>query len=676
MKFVVLLTAVLSLVVGLAVFWANPRRFQNRVFALFSGLVTLWLCFVFKAYSAGIAFQFDPNSSPVPWLRANSAVAAFFPWILWLLAESVITTPGNFHKTLLKSWPWFVVGSGLAAMCFSESFIPSGSTPGNSKRGVLSDVYNVSCGALYLTLLLLSLVRARRETGIRKIELQFLTGNGALSGFTIIALTVVGNLLDLRVLSRLSPVIVLIFYMLTAWVVTVHRIFDARQVFLSLAQRLTLVVFLALVLIGVQFSLRDLLPLTVTLILSAVVVSAVALFFERKTREWFRLSPEHTMGALRRNLIELARSEPNPDKLLASFETILRSWGQANYARLLFDSGEVYAAGDLEFTKDRPAHAALCRTGWTTPESLQRQRAEPGLVDLRHFLGEFDLGLLVTAPRGSTTPSLLLALGTKVNHRPFTYPEVQQVQEIAEFMDNILARSRLTMQARQSEQLATIGLLGASLAHEIRNPLVSIKTFAHLLPSRFEDPEFRRRFNVLIPAEVDRIDSLTQQLLDLSNPRRHQMDRISLHAVARETIDLMLTRAAEARVSLASIYNASADTIWADASAIRQVLINLLINAFQALEQQETDRRVELRTRNSPNGSVILEVSDNGPGIPPDQRARLFHPFASTKTKGMGLGLAVCADILHEHKATIIVPEIDRPGATFRITFPCPPPLS
>src|SRR5258708_1456577 len=170
--------------------------------------------------------------------------------------------------------------------------------------------------------------------------------------------------------------------------------------------------------------------------------------------------------------------------------------------RLLFDSGEVYAAGDLEFTKERPAHAALCRTGWTTPESLQRQRAEPGLVDLRHFLTEFDLGLAVTAPRGSTTPSLLLVLGTKVNKRPFTYPEVQQVQEIAEFMDNILARSRLTMQARQSEQLATIGLLGASLAHEIRNPLVSIKTFAHLLPTRFDDPELRRRFNLLIPAEA------------------------------------------------------------------------------------------------------------------------------------------------------------------------------
>jgi signal transduction histidine kinase len=138
----------------------------------------------------------------------------------------------------------------------------------------------------------------------------------------------------------------------------------------------------------------------------------------------------------------------------------------------------------------------------------------------------------------------------------------------------------------------------------------------------------------------------------------------------------MLTRATEARISISSTLTAYKDTIFADPSAIRQVLINLFINAIQALEMQETDRRIEIRSRNTPGGAVILEVSDNGPGIPPEQRAKLFHPFASTKTTGMGLGLAVCSDILHEHKATIIVPDTGRPGATFRITFPCPPPSS
>lgn len=673
MSTLIFIAAVLTLAIGASVLWLNARRFTNQVFALASLTSTAWLvCFVF-ALRAG---ESVPMLNPVPWLRAASAAGAFFPWIIWLFMQSILTTEGQSGAALRRSWPWFLIGTVLAGLCFTDLFIPSSSTPENPRRGVGYLIYTVVSVALYAFLVVHSYRLLRREQGVRRIELQFLTFNSALSCLLAIAISAGGTYLNLRFLSRLSPLTVVTFYALTAWAVTVHRVFDARQVFLSVLQRLVLVLVLCLGIFGGWWLFGLILLPPADLFLSVGICCLLVFTLERKTREWFRLTTEQQIATLRRTMSDLARSEPNPDKLVAAFESLLRTWGQANYARLLFDSGEVYASGDLEFTKDRPAHAALCRNGWTTPESLQRQRAEPGLVDLRQFLTEFDLGLAVTAPRGSTTPSLLLVLGTKVNHRPFTYPEVQQVQEIAEFMDNILARSRLTMQARQSEQLATIGLLGASLAHEIRNPLVSIKTFAHLLPTRFDDPEFRRRFNVLIPAEVDRIDSLTQQLLDLSNPRRHQMERISLHAVARETVDLMLTRAAEARVSMTSTYSAAADTVWADAGAIRQVLINLLINAFQALDQQETDRRVDLRTRNSPNGSVILEISDNGPGIPPDQRARLFHPFVSTKTKGMGLGLAVCADILHEHKATIIVPDIERSGATFRITFPCPPPSS
>lgn len=666
----------LTLAIGVSALWANHGRFVNQVFAAVSVTATLWLYFVLMALRTGLQSSDDLTADPVPWLRAASAAGAFFPWVIWLLKESILADESALRRVVLRSLPWLGIGLLLSALCYTDTFILPEALPDGRRRGTAYSIYIACSLTLYLVLITQAYRQMRKQMGIRRIEMQFLTLNAGVACFLAIIVNGIGYYLDARALSRLSPLIILAFYVLTAWAVTVHRIFDARQVFLTVVQRLVLVLVLSLGIFGGWWLFSLILPPPADLVLSVAVCASLAFLLDRKTREWFRLSPEQNVAATRRAIIELARSEPDPDKLVAEFEALLRTWCHTNYARLLFDSGEVYASGNVEFAKDRPAYAALSRAGWSTPESLLRQRAEPGLVDLRQFLAEFSLGLVVTAPRGSPAPSLLLGLGIKTNHRPFTYPEVQQVQEIAEFMDNILARSRLTMQARQSDQLATIGLLGASLAHEIRNPLVSIKTFAHLLPTRFDDAEFRRRFNLLIPAEVDRIDSLTQQLLDLSNPRRHQMERISLHAVVRETVDLMLTRATEARVSIASTLGAPADTIIADSSAIRQVLLNLLINAFQALELQDDDRRVEIRSRNSPNGSIILEVSDNGPGIPPDQRARLFHPFASTKTKGMGLGLAVCADILHEHRATIIVPDVGRPGATFRITFPCPPPSS
>jgi len=669
----ILIAALVTLAIGLTVYWANPHRLTNKAFLAFSFINASWLFCVFMAMRAGLQLQDGEAANPIPWIRAASAVGAFFPLLIWGMKESILTTANREQRIKIQALIWFGIGCALAGLCYTKYYIPQESRPGAELRGAGYHVYTAVSLVLYLHLIFQTYRQWRMQTGIRRLELQFLILNAGIACFVAIILFALGIYFDLRFLSRFTPLIILVFYGLTAWAVTIHRVFDARQIFLSVAQRVGLITVLSAGTYGCWRLLAPVLPAPGDLILSIALCSTLAFWLEGKSRDWFSLSPWQNTAATRQTALELARRETDPGKLIAEFEALLRSWGQTGYAALLFDSGEVFVSGNIELAKDRPAYVALCKQGWSTPESLQRLRPEPGLVDLRQFVTEFNLGVVVTAPRGSATPSLLLSLGVKTNHRPFTYPEVQQVQEIAEFMDNILARSRLSMQARQSEQLATIGLIGASLAHEIRNPLVSIKTFSHLLPTRFDDPDFRRRFSQLIPAEVERIDSLTQQLLDLSNPRRHHLERVSLHTIMQETSDLMLTRAQEARVVLTSQLNATADIIWADASAMRQVLINLLINAFQALEPQEGERHVQLRSRNSPNGSIILEVSDNGPGIPVEQRARLFHPFVSTKTKGMGLGLAVCADILHEHRATIIVPDVGRPGATFRITFPCPP---
>lgn len=675
MTTLLLLAAVLTLATGAAVYLANSHRYTNQIFTVFSLISASWLMCVFMAMRAGLQISQDPNADPVPWLRSASAVGALFPWIIWMLKESIGLAEGDPRRPLLRSLPWLGAGVFLAILSFSPTFILPEEAQG-PRRGIPYTIYLASSAVLYLILIIQSVQQLRRLTGIRRLETQFLILNAGIACLLAIILNGMASYFDLRPLARLTPLIILVFYLLTAWAVTMHRIFDARQVFLSLSQRCGLIAVLALGIFGCWRFLGTLLPNPFDLLLSTILCSIFVFPLERLSRIWFRLDPAQTVAAIRASSTDLARSQPNPDKLVTEFEQLLRSEYSATAASLLFDNGEHYGGTDLEVPKIRPGLAALIKAGWATPESLQRQRPAPGLVDLRSLLIEHHLGVAVTAPRNSPEPTMILVLGEKTNQKPFTYPEVQQLQEIAEFMDNILARSRLTLQARQSEQLAVIGLVGASLAHEIRNPLVSIKTFAHLLPTRFGDPEFRQRFNLLIPAEVDRIDNLTQQLLDLAHPRSHQFERVSLHTVVRETFDLMQNNAQAAQVELTSRLAAQPDTIRADASAIRQVIINLVINAIQALEHQDTPRSVELRTRSLPNGGVVLEVADNGPGIPAEQRTRLFRPFASTKTKGIGLGLAICADILREHGATINVPETGRPGATFRIQFPCPPPSS
>jgi signal transduction histidine kinase len=245
--------------------------------------------------------------------------------------------------------------------------------------------------------------------------------------------------------------------------------------------------------------------------------------------------------------------------------------------------------------------------------------------------------------------------------------------ELAAIMESALERAHFSVKAQHAEQLATVGLLGASLAHEIRNPLVSIKTFVQLLPTHHQDPAFREKFFRLIGHEVDRIDRLTVQLLDLASPRAYAAEVIELHPVLRASLDLVAAKATDKNIQFFTDFRADSDKAFTDASAAKQVMLNLCFNAIQALDAREGNRWIKISTRNVASG-IEMAVADSGPGIAPEIRARLFQPFQSTKSSGFGLGLAICSDILANLNATITVdPHIPGSGATFRVIFPCQP---
>jgi signal transduction histidine kinase len=249
--------------------------------------------------------------------------------------------------------------------------------------------------------------------------------------------------------------------------------------------------------------------------------------------------------------------------------------------------------------------------------------------------------------------------------------------ELASIIESALERAHLSVKAQHAEQLATVGLLGASLAHEIRNPLVTIKTFVQLLPQHYQDAAFRDKFFRLIGNEVARIDRLTEQLLDLAAPRTYSAHQVELHLLIRESLELVAPKAADKQIKLITEFAAKPDHVFTDPTAVKQVLLNLCFNAVQAVElKPDPDGWIQLATRNVPEGVELL-VSDSGPGIGEQMWPRLFQPFQSTKSTGFGLGLAICSDILAALNATI---KADAPvpgrGATFRVTLPCPPSTS
>lgn len=238
---------------------------------------------------------------------------------------------------------------------------------------------------------------------------------------------------------------------------------------------------------------------------------------------------------------------------------------------------------------------------------------------------------------------------------------------------DLSALRRLEQRVRDADRLASIGTLAAGLAHEIKNPLVSIHTFVQLLPQRYQDAEFRETFTSLVGDEVRRIDGLVNRLLDLSRPIRPEFEQVSVHALLRDITGLLSERMTQCHTQLETNFAAHCDEVWADQNQLRQVFMNVFVNAMEAMG---TGGCIRVSTGEEPEdlGSgrmgLHVEIQDTGPGIPEEQLGRIFDPFFTTKADGTGLGLAVAHGVIHEHGGVLQVESALHKGCTFHILLP------
>jgi PAS domain S-box-containing protein len=251
-------------------------------------------------------------------------------------------------------------------------------------------------------------------------------------------------------------------------------------------------------------------------------------------------------------------------------------------------------------------------------------------------------------------------------------------------LTDITALKRLELQIRRSDRLASLGTLSAGMAHEIKNPLVSIKTFAQLLPERYQDSDFRETFSNLIGHEIDRIDSLVNQLLRFARPAKPVLKPMHVHTVLEKSLQLVGHRLYQKDIKLTRIWDAEVDTIRADADQLEQVFLNFFINAMDAMRRggeltvcTEIGNRPEwvtAMTQSNGDGHareiLRITVRDNGEGIPAENLAHVFDPFFTTKDYGTGLGLSVVHGIVEEHGGQIEVESELTKGTAFHILLP------
>ncbi len=224
-----------------------------------------------------------------------------------------------------------------------------------------------------------------------------------------------------------------------------------------------------------------------------------------------------------------------------------------------------------------------------------------------------------------------------------------------------------------------MGLLTAGLAHEIRNPLVAIRTFTQLLPERYNDAEFREGFQGLALKEVDRICGLINDLLSFARPSRPNVAEENMNDVVDGIARILETEAKEKGVEIARDFGLDLPKVWIDREQMKQVFMNLILNAIQAMREGGSifiSTRLISRDEAGLSGQFVqVEVRDTGIGIPAENLDHIFDPFFTSKDEGSGLGLSISHQIVQEHGGYVTVESKLDVGTTFFVNLPTGKPI-
>jgi signal transduction histidine kinase len=263
--------------------------------------------------------------------------------------------------------------------------------------------------------------------------------------------------------------------------------------------------------------------------------------------------------------------------------------------------------------------------------------------------------------------------------RTFDVPERDLLMQMAHQAALALENATLVSEQRarlrrlyRAERLATAGELAAGAAHEIRNPLTSIRSTIQHLHSSLPEGHAAREDAQGIMEEVDRINGILEALLSFARPSEAVFSLLHLDELVRQSLDLIAAQARSQGVEVAVELPADAIPLVADAGLVKQVLLNLMLNALQAME---AGGNLLVRAQSIPprrgepaeSGGALFEVVDSGKGIPEEALERAFDPFFTTKPTGTGLGLSICYGIVERHNGDIEIKTGEGEGTTVRV---------
>jgi two-component system, NtrC family, sensor histidine kinase HydH len=673
-----LVAAIVSFAIGGSVLLRDPRRRSNVLFATFAFNIALWGALSF------IAKRFD---------------SAFFDWVSLVVAVSLPATAQRFFQAFLgdDAGPpplssLTVVGAGAfyIGLCFSKFVEPIHQTVW-FRAAFIAYVFV----GLYLSVFYLYARYRATPSRVEKTRLLYLVIGGIA--------TVTASLLEaLPRGPNFGNVFIIVYLYFLSQNLVRYRLLDLNELLGRMLVLGTLVFILALIYgvltrwvgpdeQGLFFFNTLLASASIVILIEPLRVRIEAAISRWMFQEKFELSRRVEM--LRTELANVIDMRVLVPRVLAALEDSRRITHASIY---LADpdgsgfelAGHVGPRPDARF--DAIAHRAfferLRRVGVITIEGIEREVAARRPVSneeqeslqlilrtLEQMNGSVALGF-------SSEDQLLGALVIRDERlrEAYSTDEIELFRGVATSIGITLQNSQVYERMKERDRLAALGQMAAGLAHEIRNPLGSIKGAAQYLQPGQSDATTRegtREFLDIIIEEVNRLNKIVSQFLDYARPYRGEQRHLEVAEVLRKTLALFAKEAEDhGKVEIVTDFAERMPPVRADAEQLLQVFLNLSLNALQAMPQGGKLWISTALRRSTRRGAAaaFLEVRfrDAGVGIPAGDLKNLFIPFFTTKEKGTGLGLPISQRIIENHGGTIEVRSQPGEGATFTVLLP------
>jgi signal transduction histidine kinase len=691
-----LFCAILALAIALGVL-LRGRRAVHWLFAAFATDVAFW----YLTQSLYGLFQ-----API-WVRATGVLTVLLPQFAVHLFDAIVPIEGQtFFRARLPRVAAFL-GMPMLALVLS---------PYGNRAPALALLYTYVFGLLAAGLSTLAMRARLSSSRAARDRVRFLVWVGALA--TTFTLTDFLSFVGV-VLPPIGAVLSIVFIYVLAESLTRHRLADVYE----LAGRLLVSTALSFSLAGVFYVFIALVGPFNTMYLNAVLAAIVFLVLfeplqlevERRIHQFFfreRYDLETSVLELRRRLSHVLEIEEMVETVLSGLERSRRVTTCAIYLRdqdgngydLFGSIGDATGADGspllariprrVENLAVRPLVDRLQKQASVTLEELVRERsdADVPVLTAAETLGPLKSSV-VLALRGDDADSELLGLICVADSRvrdAFTPEEIALLETVAAQVGVAIANSRIYSQMKERDRLAALGAMAAGLAHEVKNPLGAIKGAAQLLEEdeRTSKPQIPSEWVGIILEEVNRLDRVVGSFLAYARPHAGNPIPLDINAAVRRTVQILssqLTPDLDLHLELGN----ELPRAKIDPEQLRQVLINLIQNAIQAMNARgkvtvstnvrrgrswstsSANWNVAPSSDRGPDGETIeISVRDTGPGISQKVLKNLFVPFFTTKEKGTGLGLAISQSIVQQAGGSIQVLSQPGAGTTFTIVLP------